>query len=119
MPSVPSVVAPVADRILLNDLPGLPAERRQAVVEFIGLRISGLPDLTRLGVMAVALVFRGLLTLPGGGRIVIALAGQPVPPLGEYVRLLRSLATAYVWETWPETAPDGTPEPTTRVAGAA
>ena len=29
--------------------------------------------------------------------------------LGEYVRLVRSLAYAYVWETWPDTAPDGAP----------
>lgn len=111
MPSVRSVVAPVADHVLVSDLPGLPAERRRVVVGFVCRRVEELPDLTRLGVMVIATLFRALFALPAGGRIVMFLAGRPIPLLGEYIRLLRSLTTAYVWETWPDTAPDGTPVP--------
>ena len=32
---------------------------------------------------------------------------HPLPLLGEYVRLIRSLGYAYVWETWPQTRPTG------------
>ncbi len=40
----------------------------------------------------------------GGRRTVVGvLARRPLPLLGEYVRLVRSLAYAYVWETWPDT----------------
>lgn len=109
MPSVRSVVAPVAAHILVVDLPALPVHRRDEVVGFVCTRVRDLPDLTRAGVLPVAVVFRWALALPGGRRLVTALMGRPIPPLGEYVRLVRSLATAYVWETWPDTAPDGTP----------
>lgn len=110
MPSVRSVVAPVTEHLLELDLPALPADRRDEVIGFVCSRVRELPDLTRLGVLPVAALFRSTLALPGGDRLVTSLAGRPVPPFGEYVRLLRSLATAYVWETWPDTAPDGAPE---------
>lgn len=109
MPSVHSVVAPVAEQVLRVELPGLPADRRGAVVAFSCDRVRTLPDLTRTGVLAVASLTRLLSCLPGGSRIVTALAARQVPGIGEYVRLLRSLASAYIWETWPDTAPDGSP----------
>ncbi len=40
-------------------------------------------------------------------RVAGALAGHPLPVVGEYVRLLRSLAYAYVWDTWPDTSVTG------------
>lgn len=109
MSPVRPVVAPVAEHLLRTDLPGLPDERRRRVIAFTCDRVEGLPDLTRLGVLSVAWVVRGLCSLPGGRRAVTALAHRPVPLVAEYVRLLRSLATAHVWETWPDTQPDGTP----------
>ena len=39
--------------------------------------------------------------LVGLDRLAAFLARRPVPVLGEYVRLVRSLAYAYVWDTWP------------------
>lgn len=76
---------------------------------FAGRRIAGLPTPMRLGVGVVALVVEGVGRLVGPARLTATLARRPLPVLGEYVRLVRSLAYAYVWETWPDTAPDGAP----------
>ena len=35
------------------------------------------------------------------------LARRPLPVAGEYVRLMRSLTYAYIWETWPDTSAIG------------
>jgi hypothetical protein len=43
----------------------------------------------------------------GRRRVVRLLAARPLPVVGDYVRLVRSLTYAYVWETWPATAADG------------
>ena len=91
----------------LSDLPDLPADRRAAVVEFVGRRIRALPSPMRLGVGMVSLVVAGAGRLVGLDRVVGVLATRPLPVLGDYVRLVRSLAYAYVWETWPATAPLG------------
>lgn len=101
------VVSPVAHDLLLLDLPSLPRADRAQAVAFACRRIDGLPGPIKAGVLGVALVVRGVVALPGGHRLLGALAGRPLPLIGEYFRLLRSLTTAYVWETWPDTAPDG------------
>jgi hypothetical protein len=101
------VVSPVAHDLLLLDLPLLPRDHRVEVVTFACRRIDALPGPIKVGVLAVASLVRALVALPGGHRLLIVLAGHPLPLVGEYFRLLRSLSTAYVWETWPDTAPDG------------
>jgi len=114
MPPFPSprAVADFSDRLLAHDLPELPADRRRAAVDFAGRRIEGLPSPVRIGVGLVAATTSGLGRLAGPGRVVRFAARRPVPVLSEYVRLVRSLAYAFVWETWPDTAPDGTPAAT-------
>ncbi|MEX2625598.1 MAG: hypothetical protein WD225_01875 [Ilumatobacteraceae bacterium] len=107
MRSVPSVVAPVAHELIEIDLPHLTPARRGLVVDFVCRRIEGLPDVTRLAVLIVAVGYRGLLAAPGGTTLVRAVAARSLPLIGEYPRLIRSLATAHVWETWPDTSPDG------------
>jgi hypothetical protein len=111
MPTLPPprAVAEFSDRLLAHDLPGLPADRRAEVVDFAGRRIAGLPSPMRLGVGLVAATTAGVGRVAGTRRVVQFAARRPLPVLGEYVRLVRSLAYAYVWETWPDTAPDGTP----------
>jgi hypothetical protein len=104
---MPRLVAPVAAVVLRADLPGLPDDRHTRVVDFVVRRCDGLPSVMRLGVAVIAGVYRCLLTLPGGAGLVRFLAGKPLPLLGEYPRLIRSLAFAFVWETWPATRPDG------------
>ena len=111
-PSVPHriVVAPVVERIIPLDLPALPRDRLAAAVGFTCRRIATLPGLLRAGVLAVAVLHRSLLAV-GGERALAALTAHPLPIIGEYPRLVRSLALAYVWETWPGTRPDGAPSP--------
>jgi hypothetical protein len=101
------VVSPVAHDLLQLDLPSLPRAERDQVVAFACHRIDSLPGPTKVGVLGVAMVVRGAVALPGGHRLLSVLARRPIPVLGEYFRLLRSLTAAYVWETWPDTAPDG------------
>lgn len=109
MRSVPShpVVGPFADRLLSLDLPTLPVDRRAEVVAFIARRVDRMPSVTRLGVVVLGGVVRPLLALPGGRAVVPWLSRHPLPLLAEYVRLVRSLGYAYIWETWPGTQPDG------------
>ena len=46
----------------------------------------------------VRFVARRVDTMPG-----------PLPLVGEFPRLVRSLGFAYIWETWPDTSPSGAP----------
>lgn len=109
MRSVPSspLVGPFADRLLALDLPGLAPQRRQQVIDFTTRRVDSLPSLMRIGVVTIAAAVRVVLVVPGSSGIVRFLARTPLPLLGEYVRLVRSLGYAYIWETWPDTRPDG------------
>jgi len=101
------LVAEFSDGVIANDLPGLPAAKRAHVVAFAGRRIAGLPAPMKLGVGIVALVVGGVGRLIGPLRVAAFLARRPMPVVGDYVRLIRSLSYAYVWETWPSTLPDG------------
>jgi len=100
-------VAPFAHRLLSDDLPDLADDRREAAVAFVERRVATLPSVMRLGVSVLAVVFRAILALPGGWRIARAVLALPLPFVPEYPRLVRSLAYAYVWETWPTTSPTG------------
>ena len=109
MRSVPSapLVGPFADRLLAFDLPALDPTRRHEVVRFASRRVDGLPSVMRLGVLLIASVVRALMLLPGSEAVLRFLARSALPLLGEYVRLIRSLGYAYIWETWPDTRADG------------
>jgi hypothetical protein len=101
------LVEEFTDQLLLVDLPALTAERRSKTVAFTGRRIAILPSPMRFGLTVVATVVAGVGVVAGPGRVARLLAGRPLPVLGDYVRLVRSLAYAYVWETWPSTAANG------------
>jgi hypothetical protein len=105
----PGSIARFSDHVVAHDLPALPADRRAETVAFAGRRIALLPSPIKLGVGAVAIIVDGLGRVVGLGRLVGLLASHPLPLVGEYVRLVRSLAYAYVWDTWPDTEPDGAP----------
>lgn len=109
MPHVPAlpVIGSFAERLLLSDLPDLEAARRKAVIDFIAHRVDHLPSFTRFGVIVLGSMFRLLLALPGGFSIARIVIKLPLPLISEYPRLVRSLAFAYVWETWPSTTPSG------------
>jgi hypothetical protein len=108
VPALP-VVGGFADRLLAGDLPDLPSERRSEVVSFVARRIDTMPDFTRLGVLVIGAAFRALLALPGGWTLARAVTRLPIPLVGEFPRLVRSLGFAYVWEHWPATTPTGAP----------
>ena len=101
------VIGTFAERLLVADLPDLPAERRREVIAFIAHRVDTLPSFTRFGVLAIGSVFWLLLAVPGGWAAATVLMKLPLPFVGEYPRLMRSLGFAYVWEHWPATTPTG------------
>ncbi|HYU66152.1 MAG TPA: hypothetical protein VEK09_05325 [Jatrophihabitantaceae bacterium] len=101
------LIAEFSNHVIATDLPALPAERRADVVAFAGRRIAALPSPMKLGVGIVAVVVGGLGRIVGLPRLTAVLVRRPLPVLGDYVRLVRSLSYAYVWETWPSTGPDG------------
>jgi hypothetical protein len=101
------LVEEFSDRLLAVDLPRLPVERRGETVVFTGRRVATLPSPMRAGLTVVALVVAAAQRLAGEARVARVLAGRHIPVVGDYVRLVRSLSYAYVWETWPATAADG------------
>ena len=111
MPSFPPAgpVAAFCDGLVLHDLPDLPAQRRAEVVAFAGRRIAAMPGPMRIGVGVVSVAVDGCARLGGRRRLTSVLARHPLPVAGEYVRLVRSLVVARVWDAWPDTTPTGAP----------
>lgn len=105
----PGSIADFADHLVVHDLPGLPDDRRAETVAFAGRRIAHLPSPMKVGVTAVAALVAIVGKVVGGARLAVLLARHPLPLFGEYVRLVRSLIYAYVWDTWPDTDPTGRP----------
>ena len=103
------IIGPVADLLLMADLPRLPAERRAEVVAFVQRRANGVPSFTRFGISVIALFYRLVIAAPRGDAVARFLMSKPLPVLGEYPRLIRSLGFTYVWERWPDTLPTGAP----------
>jgi hypothetical protein len=101
------IVGPFADALLAADLPDLSSERRSEVVRFVERRTLTVPSLTRFGVTVIGLFYSTLLRVPGGHVAIRFLVSRPLPVLGEYPRLIRSLGYAYIWERWPDTLPSG------------
>lgn len=96
-----------ADALLASDLPDLGPERREQTIAFIQRRLTNLTGPMAFGVAAVAILVAVLGRLIGPARVIRLFGDRPLPLLGEYVRLLRSLGFAFVWETWPDTTPSG------------
>jgi hypothetical protein len=102
-----SPVGRFADSLLARELPALDDDRRAATVEFVGRRVDGLPSLTRFGVTVISRAVDLVRRLAGDERMLDIATSLPLPLVSEYPRLVRSLGFTYVWETWPDTAPDG------------
>ena len=110
-PRLDRIVDPFAGALLGADLPDLTVERRGEVVEFVRRRVETMPSLTRFGVTAIGVLYRLLLEVPFGSFAIRFLVARPLPILGEYPRLIRSLGYAYVWEHWPDTSASGASRP--------
>jgi hypothetical protein len=101
------IVGPFAELLLATDLPQLPPQRRAEVVQFVQRRARAVPSFTRFGVTMIGLFYRALIAAPAGRAVARLLMSRPLPVLGEYPRLVRSLGYAYIWEHWPDTSPTG------------
>ena len=108
---LPSSISPpvgrFADALLAIDLPDLDPQRRATTIEFIEGRITTLPSFTRFGVVVIAFTLDAISRIVGLHRVISFVGSQPLPLLAEYPRLIRSLAYAFVWETWPATTSSG------------
>ena len=104
-----ALVAPFADLILRADLPDLPSDVRRETVGFVARRTTAIPAAMRAGLAVAAAAYRLVLMLPAGAQLVRWIAARPLPLLGEYPRLVRSLGYAFIWERWPDTSPTGAP----------
>jgi hypothetical protein len=101
------LVDPFATSLLAGDLPGLQRGRLATTTAFVSGRVHTMPSPVRAGVLLVASVMRAMMLLPGRDRMVRFIGDNPLPLIGEYARLVRSVGYAYVWETWPDTRTDG------------
>lgn len=108
---LPSSISPpvgrFADALLAIDLPDLDPRRRATTIAFIEARVTVLPSFTRFGVVVIAFTLDAISRLVGLRRVISVVAAKPLPLLAEYPRLIRSLAYAFVWETWPDTTSTG------------
>ena len=108
---------PFTRRLLAVDLAGLTADQRDEITEFTVARVDDLPSVLRIGVVCIAAPMRVAIALPGADAMLAWLIRHPLPLVGEYVRMVRSLAYTYVWEHWPDTAPDGSAPTTASLTG--
>lgn len=100
-------MARFADALLAVDLPALPVAPRRQTVSFIDERVQTMPSVPRFGVKAIGIGVDIFSKLAGVDRVISLVTKLPIPLLAEYPRLIRSLAFAYIWETWPATQTDG------------
>jgi hypothetical protein len=98
--------APSIRALLDVEFPGLSPARRAAMEAFIAGRFASLPSPLALGVGIVGTALSAPCAA-GAGFVARGLSRHSLPVSGEYVKLVRSLAVAYIWERWPGTAPDG------------
>jgi len=98
-----------ADRLLTIELPDLPLAALADTVAFVCRRANQMPSPLRIGLVLVCNgVALGQRTA-GIDRTARFLERSRLPLLGELPRMVRSLAFAYIWETWPDTSPSGAP----------
>lgn len=96
-------------RLLTAELPDLPSERRDDTVAFVCRRAAQTPGPLRVGVTLLALCSGMAERALDPDRVTTFLRSTSLPLVGELARMVRSLAFAFVWETWPATGPSGTP----------
>lgn len=98
-----------AGRLLVLELPDLPSDRLETTVEFVCRRAQQVPGPLRAGVTLLAVATGVAERAVDPDRIVGFMRTTELPLVGELARMVRSLAFAFVWETWPDTTPTGAP----------
>ncbi len=96
-----------ADALLLAELPGLSEPDRAQTVQFVCHRATQLPSPLRLGVIGLSILLASLHRLVDPRRVDDFFRSTTLPLIGELARMVRSLGFAFVWETWPDSDPDG------------
>ena len=96
-----------AERLLVLELPDLPPDRLRITVEFVCRRARQIPGPLRAGVVVLAVTTELAGRVADPDRAMAFLRATELPLVGELARLVRSLAFAFVWETWPDTSPTG------------
>ena len=108
-----------ADRLLALELPDLPDDRRADAVEFTCRRADEVPSPLKLGISILAAGVGLAQQAVGDDTTTSFLRGTSLPFVGELARMVRSLAFAFIWETWPNTLPTGAPEASISNGGSA
>lgn len=98
-----------ARRVLSVELPELPADRLDESVAFVCHRAAQTAGPPRLGVIVLAALVGASERVVDPATSTAWLRTTTLPFVGELSRLVRSLAFAFVWETWPDTRPTGAP----------
>ncbi len=93
--------------ILAADLPDLDNDRLDEVTAFVERRIDQLVGPAGFGVRLVRMLMSALLAPPWRRFTLPVLTSIALPGFGDFVRLVRSLGYAYIWELWPDTSPEG------------
>jgi hypothetical protein len=96
-----------ADQLLRIELPDLPDPSRADTVVFVCRRANQMPSPLRIGLVLVCAGVALAQRAAGIDRATRFLQGSRLPLLGELPRMVRSLAFAFIWETWPDTSPSG------------
>lgn len=98
-----------AARVLAAELPDLPDERAVDTIGFVCHRAAQTAGPSRLGVIVLAATVGASERAVDPAMSTAFLRTTSLPFVSELARLVRSLAFAYVWETWPDTSPTGAP----------
>ena len=96
-----------ADCLLTIELPELPQPARAETVAFVCRRANQMPSPLKLGLALVCTGVGIAQRAAGLERTTRFLQGSRLPLLGELPRMVRSLGFAFIWETWPDTSPEG------------
>jgi hypothetical protein len=96
-----------AARVLTDELPDLPDDRRRTTVAFVCRRAAQTPGPLRIGVTSLSVGTDVAGRAFGHKRVVTFMRATHLPLVGELARMVRSLAVAFIWETWPDTSPTG------------
>lgn len=105
--SVEGPFGALADRLLALELPDLPTDRRTEAVAFTCRRATEVPSPLLLGIGALTIAVGLSQRAIGHARTTSFLQSTSLPFVGELTRMVRSLAFAFIWETWPYTGPTG------------
>lgn len=99
----------IAAAVVAAEFPDLPDDRRLETTAFTAARAGAVPAPLRIGLAALCTLVDAAMRRFGTARTVRWLGASRLPLVGELPRMIRSLATAYIWERWPATGASGAP----------